>query len=117
MQLHGEPLPDVVEALEIAGAEVRTVPVYRWAPPADLGPLDRLLDNVLAGGIDIVAFTSAPAAARSIARALTRTTLPPRDRSVRPVARCATWGNLPSPRPRPAAPAAQRPSVTIIGAG
>jgi uroporphyrinogen-III synthase len=69
VQLHGEPLPDVVEALEIAGAEVVQVPVYRWLPPADLGPLDRLLDATLAGGIDALAFTSAPAAAGLLARA------------------------------------------------
>ena len=30
VQLHGEPLPDVVEALTMAGAEVVEVPVYRW---------------------------------------------------------------------------------------
>lgn len=69
VQLHGEPLPDVVEALELAGAEVVTVPVYRWAPPLDLGPLDRLIDATLAGGIDVLSFTSAPAAAGILARA------------------------------------------------
>ncbi|MBW0116068.1 uroporphyrinogen-III synthase [Pseudonocardia abyssalis] len=69
VQLHGEPLPDVVEALEIAGASVVQVPVYRWLPPADLGPLDRLLDSVLAGSVDALAFTSAPAAASLLARA------------------------------------------------
>jgi uroporphyrinogen-III synthase len=31
VQLHGEPLPDVVESLTMAGAEVVEVPVYRWA--------------------------------------------------------------------------------------
>lgn len=69
VQLHGEPLPDVVEALEMAGAEVVQVPVYRWVPPADIGPLDRLLDATLTGGIDALAFTSAPAAASVLARA------------------------------------------------
>ncbi|MEQ3551493.1 uroporphyrinogen-III synthase [Pseudonocardia nematodicida] len=69
VQLHGEPLPDVVDALELAGAEVVTVPVYRWAPPADIGPLDRLIDTTLAGGVDILSFTSAPAAAGILARA------------------------------------------------
>lgn len=69
VQLHGEPLPDVVEALTVAGAEVVEVPVYRWVPPADIGPLDRLIDAVLAGGIDALAFTSAPAAASLLARA------------------------------------------------
>ena len=69
VQLHGEPLPDVVEALTVAGAEVVEVPVYRWEPPADIGPLDRLTDAVLAGGVDVVAFTSAPAAASLLRRA------------------------------------------------
>ncbi|WP_344415386.1 uroporphyrinogen-III synthase [Pseudonocardia ailaonensis] len=72
VQLHGEPLPDVVDALEMAGAEVVQVPVYRWVPPADLGPMDRLTDAVLVGGIDILTFTSAPAAASLLARAAAR---------------------------------------------
>jgi uroporphyrinogen-III synthase len=69
VQLHGEPLPDVVEALAVAGAEVIEVPVYRWAPPVDIAPLDRLTDSVLAGCIDVLAFTSAPACASLLARA------------------------------------------------
>ena len=69
VQLHGEPLPDFVEALRVAGAEVVEVPVYRWMPPEDIAPVDRLLDAVLAGGIDAVTFTSAPAAASLLARA------------------------------------------------
>ena len=69
VQLHGEPLPDVVEALTMAGAEVVEVPVYRWVPPADIGPMDRLTDAVLAGGVDVLAFTSAPAAASLLRRA------------------------------------------------
>lgn len=72
VQLHGEPLPDVVEALQVAGAEVIEVPVYRWAPPVDIAPLDRLTDTVLAGCVDALAFTSAPAAASMLARAAER---------------------------------------------
>ncbi len=72
VQQHGEPLPDVVEALTVAGAEVIEVPVYRWEPPADLGPLDRLTDATLAGDLDVLAFTSAPAAAGLLARAAER---------------------------------------------
>mgnify|MGYP002653237004 CR=1 FL=1 len=34
--------------------------MYRWEPPADIAPLDRLTDAVLAGGVDVVAFTAAP---------------------------------------------------------
>ncbi|MGQ0575975.1 MAG: uroporphyrinogen-III synthase [Pseudonocardia sp.] len=72
VQLHGEPLPDVVEALTVAGAEVVEVPVYRWLPPADLAPLDRLTDAALTGGVDVLVFTSAPAAASLLARAAER---------------------------------------------
>lgn len=72
VQLHGEPMPDVVMALRVAGAEVVEVAVYRWLPPADLRPLDRLLDAVVVGGVDVVAFTSAPAATSLLARARER---------------------------------------------
>jgi uroporphyrinogen-III synthase len=69
VQLHGEPLPDFVDALNCAGAQVIQVPVYRWVLPADLAPLDRLLGVVLDGSIDAVSFTSAPAAASVLSRA------------------------------------------------
>jgi uroporphyrinogen-III synthase len=63
VQLHGEPLPDVVQTLRLAGAEVIEVPVYRWVPPADTAPLTRLIQAVSGAAVDAVAFTSAPAAA------------------------------------------------------
>ncbi|MFJ8166351.1 uroporphyrinogen-III synthase [Streptomyces sp. NPDC096136] len=69
LQLHGEPLPGFVEALRDGGAEVVPVPVYRWMPPEDLAPLDRLLDAVAVGAVDAVTFTSAPAAASLLSRA------------------------------------------------
>ncbi|MEV5982313.1 uroporphyrinogen-III synthase [Streptomyces sp. NPDC052114] len=69
LQLHGEPLPGFVEALRAGGAEVVGVPVYRWLPPEDLGPVDRLLDALVGRGVDAVTFTSAPAAASLLARA------------------------------------------------
>ncbi|WP_326690897.1 MULTISPECIES: uroporphyrinogen-III synthase [unclassified Streptomyces] len=69
VQLHGEPLRDFIDALRGAGAEVVPVPVYRWTGPADPAPLDRLLDALLADGIDAVTFTSALAAAGLYARA------------------------------------------------
>lgn len=72
VQLHGEPLPDMVDALTMAGADVVQVPVYRWAPPADLGPLDRLTDAVLCCGVDVLTFTSAPAVVSMLARAAER---------------------------------------------
>ena len=63
VQLHGEPLPDVVQTLRLAGAEVIEVPVYRWMLPEDAVPLRRLIQSVAVAGLDAVAFTSAPAAA------------------------------------------------------
>ncbi|MGY1738850.1 uroporphyrinogen-III synthase [Geodermatophilus sp. SYSU D00684] len=63
VQLHGDPLPDFVDALRATGAEVLTVPVYRWVLPEDVGPLRRLVTTVVARGVDAVTFTSAPAAA------------------------------------------------------
>ncbi|RSS50790.1 uroporphyrinogen-III synthase [Streptomyces sp. WAC01280] len=72
LQLHGEPLPGFVEALTAGGAEVVVVPVYRWMPPEDLGPLDRLLDATLARTLDALTFTSAPAAASLFSRAAER---------------------------------------------
>jgi uroporphyrinogen-III synthase len=63
VQLHGEPLPDVVQTLRMAGAEVIEVPVYRWVLPEDTMPLHRLIEAVAAAAVDAVAFTSAPAAA------------------------------------------------------
>ncbi|MGY0236451.1 uroporphyrinogen-III synthase [Longispora urticae] len=61
VQLHGEPQEAFVAALRAAGAEVVLVPVYRWELPEDVGPVRRLVDMVLAGQVDAVTFTSAPA--------------------------------------------------------
>ena len=63
VQLHGEPLPDFVDALTGAGATVVQVPVYRWVPARDIRPLQRLVEQVVAGQVDCVTFTSAPAVA------------------------------------------------------
>lgn len=69
LQLHGEPLPGFVEALRAGGADVVVVPVYRWMPPEDIGPVDRLIDATVARTLDAVTFTSAPAAASLLSRA------------------------------------------------
>ena len=63
VQLHGDPLPDLVAGLRETGAEVVTVPVYRWVLPEDVVPLRKLVAAIVAGGVDAVTFTSAPAAA------------------------------------------------------
>jgi uroporphyrinogen-III synthase len=63
VQLHGEPLPGFVTALERAGAIVVEVPVYRWVPAEDIRPLRRLVEQVANKQVDCVTFTSAPAVA------------------------------------------------------
>ncbi|SDD05474.1 uroporphyrinogen-III synthase [Geodermatophilus telluris] len=69
VQLHGDPLPEFVAALRATGADVLTVPVYRWVLPEDVGPLRRLVGSVAAGAVDAVTFTSAPAAASLLSEA------------------------------------------------
>ncbi len=61
VQLHGGPQEEFTTALRAAGAEVVEVPVYRWTAPADMGPIRRLVGQILAGQVDAVTFTSAPA--------------------------------------------------------
>jgi len=74
VQLHGatddwDPVPGFVDTLAERGATVVGVPVYRWEPPEDLGPLDGLIEKVALGGVDAITFTSAPAAASFLMRA------------------------------------------------
>lgn len=63
VQLHGEPLPDVIDMLRLCGAEVVEVPVYRWELPKDAVPVRKMVSSVVCGALDAVTFTSAPAAA------------------------------------------------------
>ena len=67
VQLHGDPLADLVAGLREAGADVLTVPVYRWVLPEDVAPVRRLVATIVAGAVDAVTFTSAPAAAGLLA--------------------------------------------------
>lgn len=62
VQLHGEPLRELVGALRNSGADVIEVPVYRWEPPEDEQPLRRLVEAVASASLDALTFTSAPAA-------------------------------------------------------
>lgn len=67
VQLHGEPLADFTATLRAAGAEVVEIPVYRWVLPEDVRPLRRLVEQIPAGTVDCVTFTSAPAVASLLA--------------------------------------------------
>jgi len=66
LQLYGEDVPWAVERLRDAGADVVAVPVYTWTPAEDLRPARRLVDELVAGQLDAVTFTSS-AAVRSFA--------------------------------------------------
>src|SRR4051812_3647589 len=59
VQEHGEPQTEFVAALRTAGAAVVEVPVYRWLLPADPAPVRRLAEQVAAGQVDAITFTSA----------------------------------------------------------
>ncbi len=59
VQRYGETNDALRAGLENAGATVREIPVYRWALPADLAPLMVLMDELEAGRVDAVVFTSA----------------------------------------------------------
>jgi uroporphyrinogen-III synthase len=61
VQLHGVPEDELCSALAAAGAEVIEVPLYRWAPPVDPTPLQRLIDLITSRLVDAVTFTSAVA--------------------------------------------------------
>ena len=63
VQLHGEPLGWLLDALRVAGAEVIDVPVYRSELPDDTAPLHRLIHSIANRSVDCVAFTSAAAVA------------------------------------------------------
>jgi uroporphyrinogen-III synthase len=81
VQLHGaggelEPNADVCQPLSAAGADILRIPVYRWRPPSDLAPMDRLINTMLEGGLDAVTFTSAPAVASLVDRARSLHSLP-----------------------------------------
>nr|WP_262402714.1 uroporphyrinogen-III synthase [Actinomadura sp. CNU-125] len=69
MQLYGERQPELTGALRAAGAVVVEVPVYRWAPADDPTPLHRLVGQAVAGTVDAITFTSAPALAATLAAA------------------------------------------------
>jgi len=54
---------DLSSELRDAGADVVTVPVYRWDPPEDRSAVERLLEAIEKREVHAVAFTSAPGVA------------------------------------------------------
>ncbi len=59
-QLYGEDNVALIEGLTACGATVLEIPLYEWALPEDEAPLERLVRDLVDGGIDVLAFTSSP---------------------------------------------------------
>jgi uroporphyrinogen-III synthase len=59
IQEYGVSKPEMIEDLKKRGAEVFSVPVYRWALPEDTGPLEAAVEEVLKGAIDAMMITNA----------------------------------------------------------
>jgi uroporphyrinogen-III synthase len=59
VQEYGASNPDLLGGLETRGAQVTRVPVYQWALPVDLAPLEDAVRAIAAGDIDVALFTTA----------------------------------------------------------
>ena len=58
VQEYGVSNPDLLQGLEARGARVTRVPVYRWALPEDLGPLQGAVRSIADGTVDVAIFTT-----------------------------------------------------------
>ena len=75
VQLHGatddwDPFPEFLDELRAAGAEVVPIRVYRWHPAPRDGAFDQLVAGIAERKFDAVSFTSAPAVAAMLMRAV-----------------------------------------------
>ena len=59
IQEYGVTKPEMVDDLKKRGAEVFSVPVYRWALPEDTGALQAAIGQVASGGCDAMLITNA----------------------------------------------------------
>jgi uroporphyrinogen-III synthase len=58
VQEYGLANSDLVQALEARGADVITVPIYRWSMPADLAPLRSAVQAIVRNEIEVVILTA-----------------------------------------------------------
>jgi uroporphyrinogen decarboxylase len=58
VQEYGVANPDLIAGLEARGAEVLSVPVYRWTLPLDRAPLRAALKAIAGGAAEVALFTS-----------------------------------------------------------
>ena len=59
IQEYGRANPSLLAGLEARGARVSRLPIYRWALPEDIGPLESNLAAIADDQRDVVLFTSA----------------------------------------------------------
>jgi uroporphyrinogen-III synthase len=59
VQEYGTSNPELVAGLEARGARVTAVPVYQWALPEDLGPLEDACRALATEQVDVALFTTA----------------------------------------------------------
>ena len=58
VQEYGRPSQELLDGLRARGADVTSVPVYQWALPEDLGPLQQAARRLAAGDINVLLVTS-----------------------------------------------------------
>lgn len=58
MQEYGIANPELIGALQRRGAQVTSVPIYRWALPEDLAPLRDAMRKIIDGAVDVALFTN-----------------------------------------------------------
>ena len=59
VQEYGQPQWELTKALQDRLATVIAVPVYKWALPDDMGPLEQSIHQTIDGEFDVLLFTSA----------------------------------------------------------
>lgn len=59
VQEYGVPNVAFYDAISVRDGRVMPVPVYRWSLPEDTGPLEQGIRDTVAGGFDVLLFTSA----------------------------------------------------------
>ena len=59
VQEYGLPNPELIESLQVRGARVMSVPVYRWDLPHDTAPLHQAIEAIIAGEVQVALFTNA----------------------------------------------------------
>jgi len=116
VQLYGEPCPELTDGLRRAGADVVEIPVYQWARTEDPEPLRRLVGQAVAGTVDAITFTSAPAVAATLSVAAEHDTEEPLLHALRTRVVAACVGSVTAaPLERRAVPTV-RPDRARLGA-